>query len=238
MRQDYSPNGYRGRQWSLYFGAFAATCLQVLLGADKSAPDPLKCALSLRPAFFKTTGSETVKKFEVWMEAANQHSAPLRYQVQGVGIAINKHVVFVSGKPRNGKFLIGGSNIDVSALYEEPEVLVTIIVKLQYGELGKPFVRSISSARACKVKLARVQGNRCHVRTWSMRIRQLAKDEPIADANLFRRLLRAMATGKPLGKPKAKAGTSAKARDEGCDDTQTPKGTSASASKKPKRKSR
>jgi len=59
-----------------------------------------------------------------------------------------------------------------------------------------------------------------------------------ADKSLFNRLLRAMATGKPLGKQPTKAGTSTKARAEGYDDTQTPKGTSVSASAKPKRKSR
>lgn len=63
--------------------------------------------------------------------------------------------------------------------------------------------------------------------------------DPKADRSLFQRLLRAMATGeKPSEKPPAKAETSAKAPSEGCDDTRTPKGTSASASRKPKRKSR
>lgn len=60
-----------------------------------------------------------------------------------------------------------------------------------------------------------------------------------ADKNLFQRLLRAMATNeKPSEKPPAKAGTSAKAPSGDCDDTRTPKGTSASASRKPKHKSR
>ena len=66
----------------------------------------------------------------------------------------------------------------------------------------------------------------------------MSKDSPVADANLFKRLVRAMAIGKPSEKPEAKAGTSAKARGEGYADTRTPKGTSASASRKPKRKSR
>jgi hypothetical protein len=59
-----------------------------------------------------------------------------------------------------------------------------------------------------------------------------------ASREQFDRLIEAMATGKPLEKPVARAGTSAKAHVEGCDDTQTPKGTSANASRKPKRKSR
>jgi hypothetical protein len=63
-------------------------------------------------------------------------------------------------------------------------------------------------------------------------------EKPVADKALFDRLVRAMATAKPFGKPKAKAGTSTKAPAAGCDDTQTPKGTSAGASRKPKRKSR
>jgi hypothetical protein len=54
--------------------------------------------------------------------------------------------------------------------------------------------------------------------------------KPFADKKLFQHLLEAMATGKPLaGKPKAKAGASAKARREGYGGTRTPKGTSASA---------
>lgn len=54
----------------------------------------------------------------------------------------------------------------------------------------------------------------------------------------FDRLLAAMVRGEvPSGKKPAKPRTSAKARDEGCDDTRTPKDTSASASGKPKRKS-
>jgi hypothetical protein len=68
--------------------------------------------------------------------------------------------------------------------------------------------------------------------------KQLETSEMVANKGLFTRLLRAMATGKPLEKPGAKAETSAKAQREGCDDTQTPKGTSASASRKPKRRSR
>lgn len=69
-------------------------------------------------------------------------------------------------------------------------------------------------------------------------MKKKSDETPVADKGLFNRLVRAMATGKPSGKPGAKAGTSAKAPDEGCGDTQTPKGTSASASRKPKRKSR